>query len=531
MNERNDTICAPATAPGPSALCVIRVSGPEALVITDKVVRFKTGAALSSEGYTVKFGEVPDLDQVLVSIFRAPHSYTGEDSTEISCHGSPYIVSELLARLVHAGARTAGPGEFTRRAFASGKMDLAQAEAVADLIASDNAAAHRVAVNQLRGTYSAELHRLRERLLEIASLMELELDFSEEDVAFADRQQLQHLLDAALEHIGRLASSFRAGNAIRTGIPVAIVGAVNSGKSTLLNALIGSDRAIVSDIPGTTRDTVEETMVIDGIRFRFVDTAGIRKTEEKIEQIGIERSLRALAQAEVVICVLDGTRPLDEVREHFREVYARLSPSVPLLVVRNKVDAYDSIAPEEFPTKDTSYGVLELKYPAFGTYDMDPERFASALEEGLETVTDGRQARSEGRAGARRAFDTTQTNGQGPSGAGSRSVSASPGTLQVLDISARTGEGLDELRRRLVACCQGTVSPDATLVTNIRHYEALARAEDALRRVDLGLSQGLSSDLLAQDLREAIHELGTITGEITTDEILGEIFGRFCIGK
>ena len=500
MNERNDTICAPATAPGPSALCVIRVSGPEALVITDKVVRFKTGAALSSEGYTVKFGEVPDLDQVLVSIFRAPHSYTGEDSTEISCHGSPYIVSELLARLVHAGARTAGPGEFTRRAFASGKMDLAQAEAVADLIASDNAAAHRVAVNQLRGTYSAELHRLRERLLEIASLMELELDFSEEDVAFADRQQLQHLLDAALEHIGRLASSFRAGNAIRTGIPVAIVGAVNSGKSTLLNALIGSDRAIVSDIPGTTRDTVEETMVIDGIRFRFVDTAGIRKTEEKIEQVGIERSLRALAQAEVVICVLDGTRPLDEVREHFREVYARLSPSVHLLVVRNKVDAYDSIAPEEFPTKDTSYGVLELKYPAFGTYDMDPERFASALEEGLETV-------------------------------GGRSVTASPGTLQVLDISARTGEGLDELRRRLVACCQGTVSPDATLVTNIRHYEALARAEDALRRVDLGLSQGLSSDLLAQDLREAIHELGTITGEITTDEILGEIFGRFCIGK
>ena len=484
-----DTICAPATAPG-GALCVVRVSGPEALIVADKVLRFKTGAALSSEGYSLKYATVPGLDEVLVSVFRAPHSYTGEDSVEISCHASPYIVSELLARLVAAGARMAGPGEFTRRAFAAGKMDLSQAEAVADLIAADSAASHRLAVNQLKGGYSAELHALRDRLVELASLLELELDFSEEDVAFADRSQLQNLLDAALAHIGRLADSFREGNAIRNGVPVAIVGAVNSGKSTLLNALLGSDRAIVSDLPGTTRDTVEDTMLLDGIRFRFIDTAGLRETQEKIERIGIERSLRELSRAEVVLGVLDGTVPLPEVQKSYSEIRNRISPSQRFIVLRNKVDAFDAIDPEQFPGKDRSYGLFELKYPAFGTYNLDPEQFAASL--GSE--------------------DT-------------------PAPTEVIDISARTGEGLDLLRRRLVESQSGLGSGDELLVTNLRHYEALVRAQDALRRVDAGLSKALPSDLLSQDLRDAIHELGTITGEVTTDEILGEIFGKFCIGK
>ncbi|MBQ9548852.1 MAG: tRNA uridine-5-carboxymethylaminomethyl(34) synthesis GTPase MnmE [Bacteroidales bacterium] len=506
MGGIGDTICAPATAASGSAICVVRVSGPDALAVTDKVVRFKTGAALSSEGYSLKFGQIPDLDEVLVAVFRAPHSYTGEDSTEISCHASPYIVSELLSRLLQAGARMAGPGEFTRRAFAAGKMDLAQAEAVADLIAADSAATHRVARQQLGGAYSAELRGLRDRLVELASLMELELDFSEEDVAFADRSQLQNLLDAALLHVGRLADSFRTGNAIRNGVPVAIVGAVNSGKSTLLNALLGTDRAIVSDEPGTTRDTVEETLLRDGVRFRFIDTAGLRETEGKIEKMGIERSLRELARAEIVLAVLDGTAPLAEVGKAYSEVLRRIPPTQTLIVLRNKVDAYDAIAPEEFPTKDMSYGILELKYPAFGTYDLDPEQFASALAAELNAA---------------------KTSGSG-SGA---PVSGRVEPPQVLDISARTGEGLDELRRRLVESRRGVVAPDATLVTNLRHYEALLRAQDALLRVDAGLSQALPSDLLAQDLREAIWELGSIFGEVSSDEILGQIFSKFCIGK
>ena len=300
MLRMNDTICAPATSVGAGAISVVRISGPEAMAAVDRVVRFRNGDAASAPGYSVKFGSVEGLDEVLVAIFRAPHSYTGEDSAEISCHASPYIVSTLLDRLTEAGCRLAEPGEFTQRAFLNGKMDLAQAEAVADVIASATSAQHRVAMNQLRGGYSAELRGLRKQLLELTALMELELDFSEEDVEFADRSRLRELLDTACSHCRQLADSFRLGNAIRNGVPVAIVGAPNSGKSTLLNALLRDDRAIVSDVPGTTRDTVEETCVIDGVLFRFIDTAGIRASSDEVERLGIERTFRKISEAEIV---------------------------------------------------------------------------------------------------------------------------------------------------------------------------------------------------------------------------------------
>ena len=480
----SDTICAPASGTG-GAVALIRVSGPDTFALLDRVVHFRRGDAASAKGNRIKFGEIDGVDEVLVSIFRAPHSYTGENSAEIGCHASPYIVSRILQLLCEAGARLAAPGEFTLRAFAGGKMDLAQAEAVADLIAADTQAAHRIAVNQLRGQYSQRLRSLKESLLEIASLMELELDFSEEEVEFADRGKLRSLLDATCAEIARLADSFKLGNAIKSGVPVVIAGAVNAGKSTLLNALLGEERAIVSDIPGTTRDTVEETLALGGIRFRFIDTAGLREASDAIEKIGIERSYASLGKADVVIGVLDALSPLEVVRKSCEEIWARLTPEQTVLWVRNKVDAYDMIPPEEFPRFDRTYGIFELKYPAFGTYYLDPAALAAEL-----------------------------------------------GVPAVLDISARTGEGLDALKERLTGCV-GDISGvgDATLVTNLRHYEALRSALEDLRRVSAGLDSGLSGDLLTQDLRSAIRFLETIFGEVTSDDILKRIFERFCIGK
>ena len=543
MKHLEDTICAPATSVGSGAISIIRVSGKDALEFTDSVISFKDGSARSSQGYTIKYGIIPGVDEVLVSIFRSPHSYTGEDSVEISCHASRFIVSKILELLVKAGCRMAEPGEFTRRAFIAGKMDLAQSEAVADLISAESAASHKVALGQLKGGYSKELKELREKLIELASLMELELDFSEEDVEFANRGQLQELLSAAISRIEKLVDSFRSGNAIKNGLPVAIVGAVNAGKSTLLNALLGEERAIVSDIPGTTRDTIEETLNLDGVLFRFIDTAGIRESSDKIEKIGIERSYLSISKAETVIGVLDGCIPFDNLKKDCAAIVARVSPEKTLLLVRNKVDAYDKIEPEKFPTKDRSYTILPIKYPAFGTYNIDPETLTERLAEYLV----------------------------------SKELEV-PAGFSILDISAKTGEGLEELRRRLVGSLEGVAggagsvsgsdggvngasgadgasvsdggvnSPygaaggakrsalaadnaSATLVTNLRHFEALERALSALRQVSIGLDRKTPTDLITQDLREAIYELGTIFGAVTTDDLLDFVFSRFCIGK
>ena len=465
----DDTIAAPATIPGTGAITVIRISGPEALTVAGKVVKCKSKSIESSNANSVRYGIVyredgSIVDEVLASVFKAPHSYTGEDSVEISCHASSYVASEILRLLCDAGARMAEPGEFTRRAFVNGKMDLAQAEAVTDVISSSSSASLKVAMNQLRGGFSSELKDIRMRLLEITSLLELELDFSEEDVEFADRGKLSALLDEVLEHITSLASSFRQGNAIRNGVPVAIVGAVNAGKSTLLNSLLGDDRAIVSDIPGTTRDTVEETMTVDGILFRFIDTAGLRESDDEIERIGISRSLKKLSEAQIVLAVLDSTESVETNDTIINDIVSKIDPKEQLLVVLfNKVDI---IAP------NTNVTLLN------------------------------------------------------------NNVSSADYRVIKLYISAKDGSGLDLLKKQLVLSQKDlALDSDQTIVTNFRHYEALKKAASALEKVRSSIAIGLTPDLLAEDLHEALAHLGTITGEVTPDEVLGQIFERFCIGK
>lgn len=465
-----DTIVAPATLPGTGAISVVRLSGPATFSVLDQIIRFKSGDASSSDGYRIKYGIVTDsddsvLDEVLTALFRAPHSYTGEDMAEISCHASPYIVSRLLERLVAAGVRLAEPGEFTRRAFMNGRMDLAQAEAVADVIAADSQAAHRIAMNQLRGGFSAELAGMRAELLEMTSLMELELDFSEEDVEFADRSRLSDLLERVMAHLDKLISSFRLGNALRRGIPVAIVGPANAGKSTLLNALLEDDRAIVSDIAGTTRDTIEEVLNVDGIPFRFIDTAGLRDTVETIEQFGIERSLRKLSEAEVVLAVLGVSSPLDVLKAFVDYLIKKVNRKTQqLYILLNKA----------------------------------------------ENIGDNK--------------NVTDINNY---------VSSIDNKIVILNISAKFNFGISELKNRLVASWKDkTLSTEDTLVSNIRHYQALSEARASLSRVRDGLSSGTPTDLVAQDLRDALEALGSILGQsITPDEVLGNIFSKFCIGK
>ena len=474
MYIRNEeTICAPATVPGTGAISVIRVSGPEALTIADKVVKCRRSTISESDGYTMRFGNVltPSgdvLDEVLVSIFRAPHSYTGENSVEISCHASSYIVSSLMGLLHEAGARAAEPGEFTQRAYLNGKMDLAQAEAVADVISSQNAAAHRVAFNQMKGGFSSELRDMRSELLELVSLMELELDFSEEEVEFADRSRLDSLLGKILAHVGRLIDSFRLGNAIKNGVPVAIAGATNTGKSTLLNALLGEDRAIVSDIHGTTRDTIEETLNIDGILFRFIDTAGLRETSEVVEQIGIERTFKKISEASVVLGMVDLTRDIDTTRDTVLDIISKIDFNCQKLVLLlNKTDIFEDN--KNVSAKNYIVSLLENK-------GITPE--------------------------------------------------------YVIPISAKTGNGIPELKSLLSKTQKDLLGDcDTTLVTNQRHVQALADARTSLLRVREGLASGLPTDLAAQDIREAIYHIGSIVGEISTDEVLGNIFRNFCIGK
>ena len=483
LNE--DTICAPATVPGTGAISVIRVSGPDAHAIADKVVKCRKGSISEAAGYTIKFGNVYDaaesiVDEVLVSVFRAPHSYTGENSVEISCHASSYIVSTLMNLLYTAGARAAEPGEFTQRAYLNGKMDLAQAEAVADVIASQNAAAHRVAFKQMKGGFSSELKGMRNELLELVSLMELELDFSEEEVEFADRSQLNNLLDQIVAHVSRLIDSFRLGNAIKNGVPVAIAGATNTGKSTLLNALLGEDRAIVSDVHGTTRDTIEETLNIDGILFRFIDTAGLRETDEVVEQIGIKRTFKKIEEASIVLGMVDLTRDIDSTCETIREIISKVNFEEQILAfLLNKTDI-----------SEVNKKVILYNY------------IVSLLEE--EGIS----------------YNLAETNLD------------SNARVQIIPISAKNGTGLEILRAHLASTQRDLMADsDTTLVTNQRHAQALSDARTSLLRVRDGLAAGIPTDLAAQDIREAIYHLGSIVGEISTDEVLGNIFRNFCIGK
>ena len=445
------------------------MSGKDSFRIADKVVSCKGSTIYETEGYKLRYGvaleaDGTDLDTVLVSVFRSPHSYTGEDSVEISCHSSKYVVERLLQRLVDSGARPAGPGEFTQRAFVNGKMDLAQAEAVADVISSQNAAAHRVAYSQLKGGFSKELKSLRDELLKMTSLLELELDFSEEDVEFASRRELSALLDGALRHIHSLTDSFRYGNALRNGVPVAIVGAVNAGKSTLLNALVGDDRAIVSDIAGTTRDTVEETMTIGGHLFRFIDTAGLRITQDEVEKIGISRSYKKMSEAEIVLALLDVTVPEEENEHSISDIVNNLDvKSQKLIVLLNKTDVLGS---------NINVSLLN------------------------------------------------------------NTVSSPDEKVTKLYISAKTGFGLDTLRT-LLSDSQKTATLDSgqTIVTNLRHYQSLMSAAASLEKVRSSLTTSQTPDLLSEDLRQALHHLSSILGEVTPDEVLGNIFERFCIGK
>ena len=465
MNQ--DTICAIATAQG-GAIGSIRVSGPEAITITSRIFTpAKSGKLLSEQKpYTLTFGRIYNgeemIDEVLVSLFRAPHSYTGEDSTEITCHGSSYILQQVMQLLIKNGCRMAQPGEYTQRAFLNGKMDLSQAEAVADLIASSSAATHRLALSQMRGGFSKELSTLREKLLNFTSMIELELDFSEEDVEFADRSALRRLADEIEEVIARLANSFSVGNVIKNGVPVAIIGETNAGKSTLLNVLLNEDKAIVSDIHGTTRDVIEDTVNIGGITFRFIDTAGIRETSDTIESLGIERTFQKLDQAEIVLWMIDSADAISQLTLLSDKILPRCEHKQ-LILVFNKVELINETQKNELASQ-----------------------FSEHIGSEIESIF----------------------------------------------ISAKQRLHTDELQQRLVAAAHlPTVTQNDVIVTNVRHYEALTRALDAIHRVQEGLDANISGDFLSQDIRECIFHLSDIAGEVTNDMVLQNIFAHFCIGK
>lgn len=463
--QDNTIIAAISTAPGVGGIAVIRVSGKGSIELVDSVFVSVSGKKLvNQKANTIHFGNIMKdgevLDEVLVSIFRAPHSFTGEDSIEISCHGSIYIQQNILQVLIAQGASLAKAGEFTQRAFINGKMDLSQAESVADLIASDSAATHRLAINQMRGGISNKLIELRTQLLNFTSLIELELDFSEEDVEFANRENLKELARSIEHHIRKLSDSFQLGNAVKTGIPVAIIGETNAGKSTLLNILLQEEKAIVSDIHGTTRDVIEDTINIKGITFRFIDTAGIRDTTDEIESIGIERTFKKLEQANIVLWMIDAT----VTDKHIEEIAKRIAPYIKnqkVILVFNKVDL-------------VGCGVI-----------MNNKR---TILEGLYPD---------------RIF-----------------------------ISAKYDDGVTHLQDKLIeAANMPKFGEQDVIITNLRHYEALQNALAAIQRVNEGLELHISGDFLSQDIRECMHYLGEITGQISTDEILGNIFSKFCIGK
>ena len=459
------TICAISTPPGIGGIAVIRLSGKDAIPITDKIYEspLNNKKLAAQQPNTLHFGAVKScsdlIDEVVVSLFKAPHSFTGEDIVEISCHGSVYIQQQILQLLISNGARLARPGEFTQRAFLNGKMDLSQAEAVADLIASGNAAAHKLAISQMRGGFSREINQLRAELLKFAALIELELDFSEEDVEFADRSLLIELSTRIANLLRKLTESFRLGNVIKNGIPVAIIGETNVGKSTLLNALLNEDKAIVSDIHGTTRDVIEDVVNIDGTLFRFSDTAGIRETTDLIESMGIERSYNQLVKAEIVLLVTDISGPVESIFDRIVKIRKKMADQQ-LIIIANKVDIASEIAQKKF-----------------SGFSLQPNE-------------------------------------------------------KLVFIAAKSRANLDELILLMKRAVDfDSIGPGEIIVSNVRHYEALTLAFNAIEKVIDGLKTGISGDFLAQDIRECLHYLGEITGEVSTDEILGHIFKHFCIGK
>ncbi|SHK60830.1 tRNA modification GTPase [Maribacter aquivivus] len=463
---QNDTIIALATPAGAGAIAIIRLSGADAITIASKHFESVSGKILSKQkSHTIHLGYIKDgknvLDQALISIFKDPHSYTGENVIEISCHGSPYIQQQIIQLFLRNGCRTADAGEFTLRAFLNGKMDLSQAEAVADLISSDNAASHQIAVQQMRGGFSNEIKQLRTELLNFASLIELELDFSEEDVEFADRTQFKELLTRIQKVLQSLIDSFAVGNVIKNGIPVAIVGEPNVGKSTLLNAFLNEERALVSDIAGTTRDTIEDEISIGGIGFRFIDTAGIRETQDVVEGMGIKRTFEKIEQAQVVLLLVDGSKLLADDKKlkniviDFEKIKNQ-NPQKPLVLLVNKADTLS----EDDKNKIGAY-LDDVKY-----------------------------------------------------------------------LSAKTGEGVEELQNSLLEFVNtGALRNNETIVTNTRHYNSLLKSLEEIEKVQFGMKANLSSDLMAIDVKEALYHLGEITGQVTNDELLGNIFANFCIGK
>ncbi|WP_027879779.1 tRNA uridine-5-carboxymethylaminomethyl(34) synthesis GTPase MnmE [Mesoflavibacter zeaxanthinifaciens] len=465
----NDTIVALATASGAGAVAIIRLSGKDAIKIAaDNFKSVKSQKSLSDQKtHTIHLGHIIDenrvIDQVLVSVFKNPNSYTGEDVVEVSCHGSVYIQQEIIQLFLRKGCRMANPGEFTLRAFLNGKLDLSQAEAVADLIASDNEASHQIAMQQMRGGFSSEIAKLREELLNFASLIELELDFAEEDVEFADRTQFKDLVDRISFVLKRLIDSFAVGNVIKNGIPVAIVGEPNVGKSTLLNALLNEERAIVSDIAGTTRDTIEDELVINGIGFRFIDTAGIRDTKDVVENIGIKKTFEKIEQAQVVVFLFSANEFKTQSERLIVEVekIKNKFPLKPMLIIANKVDQLSEEEKEE-------------------------------VSQSLNTIQH----------------------------------------IEALMISAQNNEGVEDLKDKLIGFVNtGALNNNETIVTNTRHYDALLKAFEEIQKVKYGLETGLSGDLMAIDIRQALYHFGEITGEITSDDLLGNIFANFCIGK
>ena len=462
-----ETIVALASPSGAGAIAVIRLSGTEALTIAEQVFQSVSEKSLSKQKtHTIHLGHIVDegkvLDQVLLSIFKNPHSYTGENVVEISCHGSTYIQQQIIQLLLRKGCRMAQAGEFTLRAFLNGKLDLSQAEAVADLISSDNEASHQIAMQQMRGGFSNEIAKLREELLNFASLIELELDFAEEDVEFADRTQFSELLTQIEFVLKRLIDSFAVGNVIKNGIPVAIVGEPNVGKSTLLNALLNEERAIVSEIAGTTRDTIEDELVIGGIGFRFIDTAGIRETKDVVESIGIKKTFEKIEQAQVVLYIVESQKSkVESVLPQIEEI-KQVHPEKPIIIIFNKIDVLADIEISEITN-------------VLSTFDV-----------GLSTIF----------------------------------------------ISAKSNIGIDELKNQLLSFVNtGALRNNETIVTNTRHYDSLLKALEEIQKVKFGMQSNLSSDLMAIDIKQALYYFGEITGEVTNDELLGNIFANFCIGK